>query len=125
MRILLDTHIYIWCLNNDKKLSEQARHLITDAEVVYISAVSIWETTIKIQTGKLKANIDKLIHEVTASGFEELPLSAAHSLKLLTLPLHHRDPFDRMLIAQAMSEPLRFLTADKTLVGYSDLITLV
>ena len=125
MKVLLDTHIYLWCLQDDKKLDQYARQLITEAEIVYVSAASIWEITIKAQTQKLKADVDLLIHEITACGFQELPVTATHSLKLITLPLHHRDPFDRILIAQAISEPLHFLTADKLLAQYSELVVLI
>ncbi len=125
MRLLLDTHIYIWWLENDKKLKKQIEQMIADAEAVYVSPISIWETTIKVQTGKLKVNINQFISEITANGFQELPIVSEHSLKLMTLPLHHRDPFDRMLIAQAMTEPLRFLTADKKLEQYSELVEVV
>ena len=122
MRILIDTHIYFWWLNNDKLLSRKTRDLIENTENIYVSAVSLMEMAIKIRLGKMEANIDHLIHEISENGFKELPLSSLHAKILSTLPLHHRDPFDRMLIAQALSEPLQFLTADKSLEIYSDLV---
>ena len=124
MKILLDTHIYLWCLNDDKKLTKNARHLIIEADEVYVSTASIWEIAIKTQAGKLKIDLNALINEMTTCGFQQLPIIAEHALQLMTLPFHHRDPFDRMLIAQAISEPLRFLTADKSLTSYSELVML-
>lgn len=124
MQLLLDTHVYLWCLYDDKKLDKKTRCLITDAEAVYVSAISIWEMGIKIQRGKYHANINELIDGVENSGFQHLSVAATHTKKLITLPPHHHDPFDRMLIAQAISEPLIFLTADKHLQNYSDLVTL-
>jgi PIN domain nuclease of toxin-antitoxin system len=125
MQILLDTHLFIWWLKDDMQLSKQARKIITNADVVYISSVSIWEAGIKIQLGKLEANIDKLITSIESEGFTELPLMAKQVETLTKLPLIHRDPFDRMLIAQAISEPLRFLTSDVTLKNYSELVEIV
>ena len=122
MHVLLDTHIFIWWLNNDVRLSKKARLLIRDSEEIYVSSASIWEAAIKIQLGKLKVHIDLLVNSIASEGFIELPVSAVHAAAILTLPLHHRDPFDRILIAQAVSEPLRFLTADQTLQVYSELV---
>lgn len=125
MSILLDTHIYLWWINGDKRLTNKARHLIERAEKVYVSAASIWELGIKIQSGKFNAILDELIEKIYTSGFTEIPLTIQHSKQLMSLPRHHNDPFDRMLIAQAMSEPLKFLTADKKLTVYSELVELV
>lgn len=125
MRILIDTHIYLWWLDDDEKLSQYAEDIIANADDVYVSAISIWETTIKAHKGKLKTDPERLIHEIGTNGFQELPVAARHSLKLLTLPSYHNDPFDRMLIAQAMTEPLKFLTADKSLTKYSELVMVV
>ncbi len=125
MRILLDTQIYLWFLADSPKLSSKAKTFITEAEDVCISAVSIWEAAIKISLGRLEVSIDDLVRGIDASGFTELPITAKQSATVATLPSHHRDPFDRLLIAQALHEPLRLLTADVTLQPYSPLIELV
>lgn len=93
-----------------------------DADVVYVSMISLWEIAIKTRLSKLKLDAKKMIEEIEPIGFRELSLANEHILQLANLPLHHHDPFDRMLIAQAMSEPLIFLTADKNLRAYSELV---
>jgi PIN domain nuclease of toxin-antitoxin system len=125
MRILLDTHIYLWWLQDNRKLSKKARDIINNSTEIYVSSASLWEAAIKIDLGKLDADINALTTHIESSGFSELPVNTNHVLQLAQLPNHHRDPFDRMLIAQAMCEPLRLLTADKHLAIYSDLIDLV
>jgi len=125
MQILLDTHVFIWWLKADPLLSKQARTTIIDADIVYVSSVSIWEAAVKIQLGKLEVNINELIAAIESEGFVELPLSAKQAATLIRLPLIHRDPFDRMLVAQAISEPLRLLTSDKILKNYSELVDIV
>jgi len=125
MRILLDTHIYLWWLQDSPKLSTQARSNIESATEVYVSSASIWEAAIKISIGKLEADIEALAAHIVKSGFIELPVLSRHSIQLTRLPEHHRDPFDRMLVAQAMCEPLRLLTADQQLVAYSELVDLI
>ncbi len=122
MRILLDTHIYLWWLQDSKELSKTGRAMIASADEVYISSASIWEATIKIGIGKLNANVNELVEEISKNNFLELPISAKHAAKVLQLPDIHRDPFDRILVAQAMCEPLRLLTSDKILSGYSELV---
>ncbi|GGX24213.1 type II toxin-antitoxin system VapC family toxin [Undibacterium macrobrachii] len=125
MKLLIDTHIYLWWLLDSPKLSEKARQQIQDATEVYVSSASIWEATIKASIGKLSVDIDQLVAEISKSGFQELPITAAHAATVARLPEIHKDPFDRILIAQAMSEPLRFLTADAILRGYSELVEIV
>lgn len=125
MHILLDTHILLWWLNDDICLSQQAREYIENADKVYVSSASIWEASIKVHLGKLDVNIELLISKIISDDFIELPISMKHAATILHLPSHHRDPFDRILIAQALSEPLRFLTSDKTLKIYSELVTIV
>jgi PIN domain nuclease of toxin-antitoxin system len=125
MRILLDTHIYLWWLQDHHKLSAIAREKIISATEVYVSSASIWEASIKIGIGKLEADIDQLVEQITLSGFLELPVSARHARQLAHLSELHRDPFDRMLVAQAMCEPLRLLTADAQVARYSELVDLV
>ena len=125
MRLLLDTHIFLWYLAASRKLPKSVLNRIEVADVVFISAASIWEAGIKIKQGRLEANVDGLYEGIAASGFIELPISATHSILAANLPEHHRDPFDRMLIAQAMSEPLKLLTADGLLRQYSELVEVI
>lgn len=125
MRILLDTHIYLWWLADSPKLSSTAKYTIATATAVYISSASIWEAGIKISAGKLEANIDDLIDGIQANGFIELPITSKHSKQATQLPDIHRDPFDRMLVAQTLCEPLRLLTADEQVVKYSELVDLI
>lgn len=125
MRILLDTHIFLWCVTDNKQLSSKARTLITEAQDVYISSASIWEIAIKTKLGKLRADVHELINAIPESGFLELPITSAHSAGISSLPDIHRDPFDRIMLAQAMIEPLKFLTADTTLREYTNLVEIV
>lgn len=122
MRLLLDTHVYLWWLQDHPHLSPAARARIMAATDVYVSSASIWEASIKIGIGKLDADIDALVAEIDNSGFRELPVSARHAAMVTRLPDLHRDPFDRILVAQALCEPLRLLTADSILRGYSELV---
>jgi PIN domain nuclease of toxin-antitoxin system len=125
MRLLLDTHIYLWAVTDSRKLSKLARNLITDAEDVFVSSASIWEASTKAGLGKLDADVNQLVAEIAGSGFKELPVRAVHAALVRDLPDLHRDPFDRLLIAQAISEPLRLLTADSHLAAYSELVITV
>lgn len=125
MRLLLDTHVYLWYLVDSPKLSRTARMTIASADEIFVSAASIWEATIKAGLGKVKADLPLLVEGIVASGFSELPVTAAHAAAVAQLRPLHRDPFDRLLIAQAIFEPLRLLTADPVLVEYSDLVELV
>jgi PIN domain nuclease of toxin-antitoxin system len=125
MRLLLDTHVYLWSLMDDRKLTKAARKLILEADEVYVSSASIWEASIKVDLGKLEADVDMLVSEIPASGFLELPVRAIHAATVRHLPDIHRDPFDRLLVAQAMSEPLRLVTSDGHLSKYTDLVITV
>ncbi len=125
MRLLLDTHVYLWFVKNDRKLSAKARELIASADNVYVSSASIWEIAIKIKLGKLGGKLNELISAIEESGFQELPITIKHTAYIYELPDAHRDPFDRILVAQAICEPLRFLTADNLLSPYSDLVEII
>lgn len=125
MRLLLDTHVLLWVMTDDTALSQTARDTINKATVVYASAVSIWEVSIKAALGKLQINQDRFMKALPATGFEPLSITWEHADAVHRLPSIHRDPFDRMLIAQAVSEPLNLMTADKTLVRYSELVLFV
>ena len=122
MRLLLDTHIYIWAVMDSVKLTKAARQLIVDADEVFVSSASIWEASIKVGLGKLDVDVNRLVSEIEGSGFVELPVRAVHAALVRDLPEIHRDPFDRILVAQAMSEPLRLITADVHLAAYSELV---
>lgn len=125
MQLLLDTHVYIWWLKDDQNLTKVARSIIVDADIIFISSVSIWEAAIKIQLGKLDIEIQDLVGAIETEGFIELPITAKHATKVAQLSNYHRDPFDRMLIAQAISEPLHLLTVDRILKQYSELVMVV
>ena len=125
MRLLLDTHLFLWCIKDDRRLGKATRAKILQADEVYISSASIWEASIKIQLKKLTGDIEQIVEAICLSGFSELSVSARHAAAVLKLPAIHKDPFDRLLIAQAICEPLTFLTADEKLKEYSDLVELV
>jgi PIN domain nuclease of toxin-antitoxin system len=119
VRLLLDTHVFLWWLNDDPKLNEAARAAISAPTAkVWISAATIWEASIKKEVGKLQINRGDLVEEISANGFIELPISARHASVSAELPKHHKDPFDRMLIAQAQVEELILVTRDSVLKDY-------
>jgi len=122
MKLLLDTHILIWLMEDDPRITPRARSLIADAEQSFVSSVSIWEIAIKVSTGKLRIDIDRIILRMSQAGLHDLPVSNHHAKAVARLPLHHSDPFDRLLVAQAMTEPLHLLTADTRLAAYSELV---
>ena len=125
MNLLLDTHIYLWWLIDSPALSQQAHQMIAGADQVFVSVVSIWEAGIKWRAGKLSVAPEVLVEGMNQNGLLTLPVNLAHVLQLTQLPDHHRDPFDRMLVAQAMAEPLFLLTSDRGLAPYGDLVRLV
>ena len=125
MKILLDTHVYLWWVADSRSLSKAARERIAGADAVFVSAASIWEAIIKIGIGKLAADPAALVRGIAWSGFDSLPVTPEHALALTRLRDHHKDPFDRILLAQAITEPLYFLTADRALSVYSDLVLTV
>lgn len=125
MRLLLDTHVFLWAVAGSTRLKAPARRLIDAADEVYVSAASIWEIAIKAGLGKIDADPQELAAAIVASGFLELPVSATHAAGVAQLEVHHNDPFDRLLIAQALAEPLKLLTADDMLTKYSDVVLLV
>lgn len=125
MRFLLDTHIFYWSLYDRNRLPSGVLETIMGAEAVFVSAVSIWEMAIKVRLGKMKGDPAKLADYIAESGFAELPIWSRHAKLAATLPLHHTDPFDRLLVAQAMAEPLHLLTSDTKLKPYTDLVVCV
>lgn len=113
MKLLLDTHALLWWLSDDPKLGDHARDLIADpANDILVSAVSLWEILVKVRAGKLVADIQEILDEMKVQGFELLEIGPAHLLVLATLPMHHKDPFDHLLIAQAIAEEAIFLSED-------------
>ena len=131
MKLLLDTHIAVWVILDSPRLSDRARDLIADpASDVYVSAVSLWEIAIKhalnrtgpdamsVSAGQARAWFE-------ASNFRSLPVTDAHAVAGEALPPHHNDPFDRLLIAQARTEPMRLLSHDAALAAYGELVVAV
>jgi PIN domain nuclease of toxin-antitoxin system len=112
-------------VDDDPKLSSAAWLQIEAADSVYVSSATLWEATIKYRFGKLRIAPERLIEAVSASGFREITITMRHAVAVRHLPNLHRDPFDRLLIAQATNEPLHFLTADEQLQPYSPLVQLV
>lgn len=130
MRILLDTHIALWAIADNPRLSRQARRFIEDRRnVIVISAATIWEIAVKHALSRGKRTLipisggDALKYFVGA-GYEILAITPGHAAAIDALPLRHNDPFDRIIVAQAISEPLRLLTTDARLAEYSDTVIL-
>ncbi|MFT4124346.1 MAG: type II toxin-antitoxin system VapC family toxin [Microbacteriaceae bacterium] len=122
MRLLLDTHVLLWWLADDAALPSAFRDVIADpGNDVLVSAVSLGEVAIKASLGKLRIP-EEFWDAVDSSGFEALPFGGHHARELLTLPWHHRDPFDRMLIAQARVEQLRLASVDAACRRYDVLL---
>ena len=122
MRLLLDTHIIIWLMNDDSRLNAEARRLIASTQDVFASSASIWEIAIKARLGKLRIDVERLILRLAQAEIGELHVTHSHAVATSRLPLLHNDPFDRLLVAQAMTEPMRLLTSDDRLLAYSELV---
>jgi len=119
MNLLLDTHVLLWWLEDNPVLSDKARAAISDGKRgVFVSAASAWEIAIKKALGKLEAP-DDLEAALPANAFQALPISMAHALTAGALPAYHGDPFDRMLVAQAMLENLTLVTRDENIARYN------
>ena len=119
MKFLLDTHALLWWLADDARLGTNARALIADpGNDVLVSMVSPWEVVIKVRGGKLKADIKNTLALIERNRFALLPISPEHLLVLALLPVHHRDPFDHLLIAQAVAEDAAFMSADRRASQY-------
>ena len=124
MRVLLDTHLLLWALGAPLKLNAETRKIVDTSEV-YVSAATLWEISIKVALGKLKADVNEVLAAVPTAGLRLLPITGEHAARVVRLPPHHEDPFDRMLVAQAVTEPMILLTNDKALAPYGDLVQLV
>lgn len=125
MRLLLDTHILLWWLANSPSLSTHARELVADPKnAVFVSAVSLWEIRLKQSLDKLRLPSD-FDAKLASESFESLPLLAAHTREVASLPWHHRDPFDRILIAQARVAGLKLVTASEIAARYGNSVLVV
>ncbi len=125
MRLLIDTQVLLWVIYQPEKLSPALRERLSDGKnEVFFSAVSIAEIAIKSSLGcaDFPFQAEEVALAARDTAFLELPLDVRHSIRLATLTWHHRDPFDRLLVAQAIEEGVRFVTADRILAAYSDLV---
>jgi PIN domain nuclease of toxin-antitoxin system len=119
LKLLLDSHAFLWWLAEDPKLGARVRQVVADpSSTVYVSAATIWELSVKAARGKLDLDGADLVEEIEDNDFIELPVTARHALAAAYLPRHHEDPFDRMLIAQAQIEGLTMVTRDLALRAY-------
>ena len=128
MRLLLDTHVLLWALGEPQRLDGATRDLLEDPRnEILFSAASIWEIAIKVRLGRADFLVrpEAIAEGARATGFIELPVHAATAALVADLPFHHRDPFDHLLLAQAIAEPARLYTADAKLAPYSELVTVL
>jgi len=122
MRLLLDTHIFLWFILGEERIKPSVRASIENADVAYLSVISLWETTIKFNLGKLalpEPPLPWLAVQREEHGIESLPLNETAIQRLATLPLHHRDPFDRILVCQALEHDLQIITVDPAFAKYT------
>lgn len=117
MKLLLDSHVLIWWVRDDRRLGREARRAITGAEVVWVSTVTGWELAIKITRGRLRI-AESVRVTIAADDFTELPLTLRHTEELERLPMHHGDPHDRLLVAQARVEGATIVTHDRAFEPY-------
>ena len=125
MKCLLDTHIVIWAMVGSEKLSSRVRDILESPDnLLYVSSVSVWEVAIKhaLRPTEMPVTAARMIRFCHESGIVELPVGFRHSLRVATLPLLHNDPFDRMLVAQALEDGLSLLSHDKKLPPYGDVV---
>jgi PIN domain nuclease of toxin-antitoxin system len=122
MRYLLDTHAFLWFVAGDPILGKDAERAIGDASSdIFVSIATLWEIAIKVSIGKLVLNEPLAVYlprEITRNNFQILPISIDHTVTVATLPFHHRDPFDRLLIAQALTERMPILSTDAQFDAY-------
>jgi PIN domain nuclease of toxin-antitoxin system len=128
LNLLLDTHVALWAITNDSKLSATAREmLLAPRNIIWVSAVNIWEIAIKHSLGReyMPLSGKEALAFFRQAGYKFLPVQPEHAAIVEELASHHQDPFDRLLVAQALTEPMRLLTHDATVARYSDTIILV
>ena len=119
MSLLLDTHVILWWLADDRRLKEPERRAIGNSDaLVYVSAITFWEIAIKRSLGRLDLDLEELDQELQDSGMIELAIKWRHAKVTASLPHHHEDPFDRMLVAQAQTEGLTVVSYDKAFKDY-------
>ncbi len=125
MNLLLDTHVALWAITDHPKLSQQARSLIQSPKTsVWVSVANIWEIAIKYALGRsdMPVSSQDALRYFQASGYQILAVEAEHAVAVEALPMHHQDPFDRILVAQALVEPMRLMTHDAIVALYSETI---
>ena len=128
MNLLLDTHVALWAITDSPQLPQRARDLIQAPKTtVWVSAASIWEIAIKCGMGRgdMPVSGQDAVRYFQESGYRFLPVDLEHALAVESLPAHHQDPFDRILVAQALVEPMRLMTHDPLIARYSDTIIVV
>jgi PIN domain nuclease of toxin-antitoxin system len=121
MKALLDTHTFLWAIAGERKLSRRAQQIYTGPNDLWFSVASLWEILIKVQAGKLPLPVPTgpyVVKSLAENRIEVLPIKLDHVLRLESLPSYHRDPFDRILIAQSLEENLPLITADPVFEGY-------
>ena len=121
MRLLLDTHLLLWALSDPRRVGREGLTLLERSDV-FVSAASIWEISIKAAQGKLKAIPDAVLNAVAPAGFSMLPIKGEHAARVFDLGMHHSDPFDRLLVAQAQFESMTLLTNDEALAAYGSCV---
>jgi PIN domain nuclease of toxin-antitoxin system len=122
MKALLDTHTFLWAISADKRLSSRAQQIFVGPSDLWLSVASIWEILIKVQTGKMDLPCPTgpyIVKKLAENRIETLPISLDHVLKVETLPMHHRDPFDRVVIAQSVVEDIPIVTGDPLFEKYT------
>ena len=125
MRLLVDTHLLLWWLSGNTRLPRRAREALSDAQnEVFFSAASVWEIAIKSGLRKVEVDPAEMLEALGSGGFVELPVTGRHAAAVMRLPVHHRDPFDRLLVAQSLVEPMHLLTDDRALALYGPQIIL-
>jgi PIN domain nuclease of toxin-antitoxin system len=128
VKLLLDTHLVLWWEANHPRLTKEVLQLVrNEAEAVFVSRASLWEISIKLSMGRLKLDLGQFTRNIEKGGFEWLDIKNEHLLAVATLPTFadHRDPFDRLLVAQSLTEPLVLLTADAALARYGSTVRVV
>ena len=122
MEFLLDTNVFLWYFWGSERIDSVKQLIDSENSQVHISVVSFWEIAIKIRTGKVSVDLEQLKHNAKIHAFEELPITGDYMKAYLELPSLHKDPFDHMLLAQAITSPMRLITGDAFLAEYSSLV---
>ena len=123
--LLLDTNVFLWYFWGSRRIDSITQLIESTETDVFVSAASWWEMAIKVRTGKLTVDLEQLRYYAEIHAFEELPVSGAYTKAYLELPALHKDPFDHMLLAQAITSPMRLITSDSFLAEYSSLVMVI